>query len=833
MQHGKKLFRNLLAKLMVCTLIISSILISPGTLAKAAVKEPAISKSVDILVGEKYSLNVSNKVKNSTYKWTSSNKQVATVTSKGLVTGIKKGTTDITCTVKTPKVTYYLLSKVTVRDSATAIKINNKVTVLNLGQKYDLNRTLTPATSNDKTVWSSSNTKIAKPDSLGKIKALKVGEVKITAKTLSGKTDSVMIKVVDKTGTVTNQEELNALLSSGASMITLQTADAVNINIPEGNYQKQNLVVDAPNADIVNQGTFKSVDILQIKASTWYEQAVGNILNVSAPNARVVVEEVASASIHVNNSATNLNLVNNGTVNELQVNAAASVNISGSSTTPIPVSANYSGATITSSIPLILTCTQRINLVILPGAEATTIQVESEDLIPVITGSSSVRVIVGTGETARTVVVEPTVNTGSGQNSSSGGSSSHNNNPSNPGNPEEPENPGNPEEPENPGTPVGASISGRVTVVTGSSVELEDGSVVVSGGAVTTEALPGVNVRILKYDGSVSDALDSIFTNPNTILSCTDGEGYYMVDNLEQGNYIVVFAKQDYKVLVQLTTVAENSPSIVNGSLIKLEHGEELWDGSASGNIIDALTGEPVDEELEFTLEIYKDFNNTTELVTTEVVSGAAFSFWLPEGYYTVKLTDNREPVYGVTYTATTRNVIVLGGTTFTDQDVVMATLKEEGQASFVLTWGEYPYDLDSHLIGPVEGNDNYHIYYGNKTYPEGIEEIENLHLRLDVDDVTSYGPETTSIYKPVEGGIYTYYVYNFSGNGGGTLVNSGAKVVVTTSEGTYTFEAPAGGDELSWVVCTYNSATGEITPINRLVAGDYYAAYMEQLYNQ
>lgn len=823
MQYGKKAFRSLLARLMVFSLIISSVLLNPGTIANAAVKEPAISKTLDITVGGEYSFKVSNSVKNSSYKWTSGNKKVATITNKGVVTGIKKGTVDIICTVKTPESEYYLVSKVTVRDPADTVKIKNKIRALNLGQKYDLNRTLAPADSNDKVIWSSSNTSIAKPDSLGRIKALKTGKVKITAKTLSGQTDSVTINVVDRDGTVTNQAELNKLLNSGAGKITLKSTQDLNITIPEGSYKKQILVVDAPNSDITNQGTFKAVELRQIKANTWYEQAIGNIINVSAPSARVIIDEVASAFIHVNSGTENFSLVNNGAVNGLLIDTAANIQISGNSLVPIPVNANNAGAMLTSSIPLTLTCTERINLVILPGAEATTIQVASEDLIPVITGSSSLRVMIGSGEDARSVVVAPTVNTGSPQGTSGGSAS----NPDNPSNPNDPDNPNQPE------TPVGASISGRVTVVTGSSIDLVVDGSVVTGSAISTEPLPGVNVRILKYDGDAASAIDSIFNNPNTRLSCTNGEGYYSVDNLDPGNYIVVLAKTDYKILVQLATVVENSPSIVNGSLIKLESGEGTTDGTATGKIIDSLTGNAVDEALEFTLEVYENFNDTTQQVTTQVVSGAAFSIRLPEGYYTIKLIDKREAAYGITYSATTRNLIVLGGTAFTDQDVVMATLKEAGQASFVLTWDEFPRDLDSHLIGPVEGNLNYHIYFANKTYPAGISDIELLDLRLDVDDIDSYGPETTSIYKPVQGGIYTYYIYNYSGNYGGTLVNSGAKVVVTTMTGTYTFEAPAGGEQRSWVVCTFNSATSEITPINRLVDGDYIIDYMNQVNNR
>ena len=50
-----------------------------------------------------------------TVKWTSSNKKIATVTSKGVVKGIKKGTATITCTYTYRNKTYKKTCKVTVK----------------------------------------------------------------------------------------------------------------------------------------------------------------------------------------------------------------------------------------------------------------------------------------------------------------------------------------------------------------------------------------------------------------------------------------------------------------------------------------------------------------------------------------------------------------------------------------------------------------------------------------------------------------------------------------------------------------------------------------------
>ena len=206
-----KAFKGMLACFLVAIMLVASV--ATHTMNAAAASKPAISKeSQTILVGKKYNLDIKNKIKGATYAWKSSNKKVATVDNRGIVKGIKNGTATITCEIKSGKTTYVVTSKVTIRIPAKEFAISNKVTTLNVGQKYDLNRTLTPSNSNDLTTWTSSNTKIAKPDAKGKFTALREGTVTITGTTLSKATDSVTIKVVDRQGTVTNLDELNALL---------------------------------------------------------------------------------------------------------------------------------------------------------------------------------------------------------------------------------------------------------------------------------------------------------------------------------------------------------------------------------------------------------------------------------------------------------------------------------------------------------------------------------------------------------------------------------------------------------------------------------------------
>lgn len=421
-QAGKKA----LAKVLAVAIIMMSCMILPTGTANAASKPKLTKTECTILTGKQYDLNVLNKVKNSSYLWSTSNKKVATVSSKGVVKGIGKGTVTITCRIKTSKSTYKLKCIVTIRKGATAFVINNKITALSVGQKYDLNRTLTPSSSNDKTTWTSSDRSIASPDKMGKFTALKTGTVKITGSTLSGKKDSVTIKVVDQEGTVTNQQELNALLGSKVTLITIKTTEAVNFVIPSGTYTKQKLIVDAPNADVTNSGKFASITIKQIKPNTWTEMAIGNVLNVMASDSRIVVASGSAVSIEVNQEGAVLKIENNGTVENVIVAKKADIAVSGASDQDIPVVINAANITITSSVPLNLDCKVKAELVLLKGAEATKVQAVATDAIPEIKGNVTINVTVGTGDAATqqtvtgTPIVTPTPDPGTGGDTNGG-----------------------------------------------------------------------------------------------------------------------------------------------------------------------------------------------------------------------------------------------------------------------------------------------------------------------------------------------------------------------------------------------------------------------------
>lgn len=136
------------------------------------------------------------------------------------------------------------------------------------------------------------------------------------------------------------------------------------------------------------------------------------------------------------------------------------------------------------------------------------------------------------------------------------------------------------------------------------------------------------------------------------------------------------------------------------------------------------------------------------------------------------------------------------------------------GEVRIVLTWGETPYDLDSHLFTPYDsafGDDTYHIWYGNKQDAVGN--------NLDVDDTDSYGPETMTI-PVLKNGLYKYYVADFTDCSGNNptsydMSNSGAVVNVYTSNGlSATFTVPTNRPGVIWEV--FEIRNGVIVPNQR-----------------
>ncbi len=194
MRNSKKIAKSVLAGALV--LAVGAATVFAGAGESYAASDVKLSKtSRNILTRRSYDFDVVGASANAVVTWKSNDESIATVDANGVVTGVTKGETKITCEVKDGGKTTTLTATVRIRKPAVKIVIKNKISELKYGEKYDLNRTLTPSTSNDVTTWKSSDKSVATVDKNGVVTAKKNGTVTITATTMSGKTDSVKIKV--------------------------------------------------------------------------------------------------------------------------------------------------------------------------------------------------------------------------------------------------------------------------------------------------------------------------------------------------------------------------------------------------------------------------------------------------------------------------------------------------------------------------------------------------------------------------------------------------------------------------------------------------------------
>ena len=146
------------------------------------------------------------------------------------------------------------------------------------------------------------------------------------------------------------------------------------------------------------------------------------------------------------------------------------------------------------------------------------------------------------------------------------------------------------------------------------------------------------------------------------------------------------------------------------------------------------------------------------------------------------------------------------------------------GQFRVILTWGQNPSDIDSHLTGPAaDGTSRWHVYYSAKQAGD--------MCALDVDDTTSFGPETvtcpptgntTTSLRP---GVYRYSVHHYAGSA--NIGASGANVRLEFSNGqTYSFTPPAAtyqgyGDVWTvFEVVVMQNGSVSVSPVNSVMSG-------------
>lgn len=309
------------------------------------------------------------------------------------------------------------------------------------------------------------------------------------------------------------------------------------------------------------------------------------------------------------------------------------------------------------------------------------------------------------------------------------------------------------------------------------------------------EALAGAEVLVL--DAENMEVLDG---------SVSDEVGRYELSPEYRKEYILEFQKEGY---LSERMYIHNVNLIVQQDyycdIVELIPESSGGYGRADGWIFDATNKKPIEG---VRLKWRKGINNYDGEVVEDIRTiedGDYYSGRLEAGNYCVEVIGEK-----LGYINTYFNVKVIGNTTVDYQYGYISPQIAEGQIRTVLSWGELPADLDSHMKYTLSDGTTGHVYYRNQEDTMNGEKI----CALDRDDITQFGPETTTIYEGKTGN-YQFSVKNYSGEcdmgpeGGVVRIYMGGHAYPT-----YTFCMPEEAVNL-WEVYNYNSATGYLQPVN------------------
>lgn len=166
-------------------------------------------------------------------------------------------------------------------------------------------------------------------------------------------------------------------------------------------------------------------------------------------------------------------------------------------------------------------------------------------------------------------------------------------------------------------------------------------------------------------------------------------------------------------------------------------------EGTAGGRFVDAATG----YGLELNFRVHQDTSNGPVVLEGSTISDGSFQFELPAGDYVIEAYGANMITAYTTFPVHARSHTDMG-------DIPISTEIDENTYRVVLEWGEYPNDLDSHMVAESRYGGSIHVCYYQKVFEQA---------NLDVDDTSSYGPETITVNGMAYLDGFTYCVHNYT----------------------------------------------------------------------
>ena len=339
------------------------------------------------------------------------------------------------------------------------------------------------------------------------------------------------------------------------------------------------------------------------------------------------------------------------------------------------------------------------------------------------------------------------------------------------------------------GAPVaGATVTFRLTSFNATAEEAEAATESVETTAETTESTEATETTESTEATETTESTEATESTEETeepenglvvgdgyYEITTDADGYYEIPEFVPGVYSVQAAAVDYLTL----TVNSISINADNGSFtlptFQLLSSDMSGVNTVAGVAKNATTGLGIEG---VTVNVRANWNSQSGdvIATTTTDADGSYSFFLERGYY-YTLEFARDGFVSTFVNVASSNAIGAceGVLSPTSTSEVTST-----EFRIVLTWGETPRDLDSHLVGLDDTNSVFHIAYYNKVERDTD---GNVIASLDVDDVSSYGPETVTIVNARTDATYYYSVKDYTNyyyNASSTQMSaSGANVKV------------------------------------------------------